>query len=234
MSKQDRQGVRTAADLERKYNFERLNRSANQVMNISAETREAISKLSQEFRKELDDKLDGYVEESELADYAKAEDLSGIRQDVHNNAVNIGLLSNDVGMATQTANDAYALASDVNNKLNGEWHPLTVDGAFKVRNDDDSLKPVYKVTGNVVTVCGVVSNLAEMASTSSGYVFASGIPEAYRPKMDHHYVCQGSGMNRWQCSVKTDGTLMMSRYGITEQGTIPANAWLPFSCTYQF
>lgn len=239
MSKQDRQGVRTAADLERKYNFERLNRSANQVMNISAETREAISKLAAEFGAELDTKLNGYAEKSDLADYAKAEDLSGIRQDVHNNAVNIGLLSNDVGMATQTANDAYALAQTTANALiehltPDEWHPLTVNSAFKVRNDDDSLKPVYKVTGNVVTVCGVVSNLAEMEATTSGYVFASGIPEAYRPKMDHHYVCQGSGMNRWQCSVKTDGTLMMSRYGTTASANIPANAWLPFSCTYQF
>ena len=114
------------------------------------------------------------------------------------------------------------------------WQPLTVESTFIVRNNDESLKPVYKVTGNVVTVCGVVSNIEQMTSTSSGVVFARGIPEAYRPKMDHHFVCQGSGMNRWQCSIKTDGTLVMSRYGITEQGTISANAWLPFSCTYQF
>lgn len=75
MSKQDRQGVRTATDLERKYNFERLNRAANQVIDISAETREAVANLAQEMREEIDSKMEGYVEESELESYAQKSDL---------------------------------------------------------------------------------------------------------------------------------------------------------------
>lgn len=131
MSKQDRQGVRTAADLERKYNFERLNRSANQVMNISAETREAISKLSQEFRKELDDKLAGYVEESELADYAKADDLSGIRQDVHNNTQAITNQQKSIDSATRIANDASITANGVANDVND--HLAFEDGGTRIK-----------------------------------------------------------------------------------------------------
>ena len=238
MSKQDRQGVRTAADIVQRYNFERLNQSTRESISISTEAREAVSKLANDLREEFNSKLEGFVEESELENYATEAELSGVSQTVQSNTDAIGSLSAEVDTAKQVANFAYISAENASDALSQhlaprEWIQLTVDSAFKVRNDDDSLKPVYKVTGNVVTVCGVVSNITEMTSTTAGVVFASGIPEEYRPHIDHYFVCQGSGMNRWQCTIKTNGTLMMSRYGITEQGTIPANAWLPFSFTYQ-
>lgn len=195
MSKQDRQGVRTAADLERKYALSKIDKAYDQASRLPAYISQALDSIASELLGSLSTQL-----EAALENYAKKEDYQGV--------------------------------IDFLNPYDS-WIPLTVASAFTVGNNDDSLKPVFKATGNVVTVCGVVSNVSEMTSTSSGVVFASGIPEEFRPHMEHHFVCQGSGMNRWLCTVKTDGTLMLSRYGTTSDGTIAANSWLPFTCTYQ-
>ena len=158
MSKQDRQGVRTAADLERKYNFERLNKSTNQAMNISAETREAISKLSQDFRKELDTKLDGYVEEADLEDYAQKSDLNnyakkadlngyakatdlanyatttalaGVKTDVSKNTQAIAGMEADVQNAKSKSDVAYDMAQGVSNDVND--HLEFADGGTRIK-----------------------------------------------------------------------------------------------------
>lgn len=247
MSKQDRQGVRTAADLERKYALGKIDRAYDEASRLPAYVSQALDTLASTLRTEIgtvsaetDQKIAdlGTAVAQALADYVKTADFDAFKQTLQTVLEGFELSLNDC-VRTEEYEEFKELTStgftDVNSFLKpyDSWIPLTVDSAFTVRNNDDSLKPVCKVTGNVVTVCGVVSNIAEMESTSSGAVFASGIPEAYRPHMDHHFVCQGSGMNRWQCSVKTDGTLMVSRYGTTAQGTMGANTWLPFSCTYQ-
>lgn len=290
MRKQDRQGVRTPADIERKYSFGEYKKSYNEARRAQ----ESVSQVEQTLRTDFSVELSRLQTEisntdSILNDHFLFEDgyvtiLGGIKYSLIADGTDLDYLltpnkyigsgdyincpatsgtflmdvenCGDAGQLLQrittchkdatkvyirfyyysTWGDWYCVfdATRVGMATDSGWKTLTVDSAFKVRNDDDSLKPVYKVTGNVVTVCGVVANVAQMASTSSGVVFASGIPEAYRPHMDHHVVCQGSGMNKWVCSVKTDGTLVLSRYGITEQGTIPANSWLPFTVTYQF
>ena len=102
MSKQDRQGVRTAADLERKYNFDLLNKAAYQSIDISAEAREAISNQLQEFREELDEKLDGFVEESDLESYAQKSDLNNYAEKAD---------LNDYAKTTEL--DSYAKVTDL-------------------------------------------------------------------------------------------------------------------------
>lgn len=236
MSKQDRQGVRTAADLERKYALSKIDKAYDEANKIPSYVSTAMDILAADLRAEMSG-LSVNLENA-LKDYVRTEDYDAFKATIQ--TVLQGFELSLVDCIRSEEYEAYKQSvtetfESVENflKPTETWIPLTVDSAFVVRNNDDSLKPVCKVTGNVVTVCGVVSNVAEMTSTSSGVVFASGIPEAYRPHMDHHFVCQGSGMNRWQCSVKKDGTLMVSRYGITEQGTMGANTWLPFSFTYQ-
>lgn len=332
MSKQDRQGVRTPIDLDRRYDLGSMKKSYNAVVEMSTEARGMIGEVAAQLRSEFNTAIDEIVQETAdnlenaLKDYVKTSDYDSFKatvqtifqgfemslqdcirtldrnflfseegasfaigfvplmlpegQDFDNlkspnkyfggspktfNYLNCpvesgtffvdveicgddGQLMQRLTTCSKTGSKVYIrfyyssswgewfVAFDNARKgiaADSGWIPLTIDSAFIVRNNDASLKPVCKITGSVVTVCGVVSNVAEMTSTSSGVVFASGIPEAYRPIMDQHFVCQGSGMNRWQCSVKTDGTLMVSRYGITEQGTMGANTWLPFSCTYQ-
>lgn len=233
MSKQDRQGVRTPADIERKYNFGEYKKSFDEVRKTQSE----VATLNEQLRAELQ----LYAKKTDLNDYAKASDLDDYVSHEFYDA-NQGAIDGSIAQIAETCDTLTQQQGDLANRVQDiedivqdrGWNPLTIDPLFSVRNNDDSLKPVYKVTGNVVTVCGSVSNVEAMTSTSSGVVFASGIPAEYCPHIDHHFVCQGSGMNRWVCTVKPDGRLYLSRYGIAEQGAIPINTWLPFTVTYQF
>lgn len=114
------------------------------------------------------------------------------------------------------------------------WNPLTLDSAFLVYNNVATNQPCYKVSGNTVTVKGAVSPAEEYTSSLEKVVFARGIPAEYCPVNGaESFICQGSSMNRWQLTVETDGSLTVSRYGVTEPTTVLVNTWLIFSCTYQ-
>ena len=117
--------------------------------------------------------------------------------------------------------------------VDAEWIDLTMDDAFAPYNGTEANQPKYKVTGNVVTVMGVVSPKAEFTSSTSAVTIASGIPADLRPPINLQFLCQGSGMNHWCCSVNTNGTVGIARYGTTEPTTVPNTAWLTFTVTYQ-
>lgn len=110
------------------------------------------------------------------------------------------------------------------------WKNLTIDSAFSAYSDATS--PKYRVNGNLVTVMGAVSPKTAYTSSADKVTFASGIPDALRPTTPLAFICQGSGMNRWCCGIETNGTVTVSRYGITEFANVPTSAWLIFNCTY--
>ena len=110
------------------------------------------------------------------------------------------------------------------------WKNLTLDSAFNSYSGNTS--PKYRVNGNLITVMGAVSPKTAFTSSADKVTFASGIPEHFRPTTPLTFVCQGSGMNRWTCGVETNGTLTISRYGVTENVSVPTSAWLIFNCTY--
>ena len=117
--------------------------------------------------------------------------------------------------------------------VDAEWVDLTVADGFALYDGKVSNQPKYKVTGNVVTVMGVLTPEAEFTSSTTGVNIASGIPANFRPSVNLQFVCHGSGMNRWCCSVTTGGAVTISRYGTTAATTVPSDAWLPFCVTYQ-
>lgn len=118
--------------------------------------------------------------------------------------------------------------------VNSEWTNLTVEDGFAIYNGNVNATPRYKVCGSTVTVTGVLTPTQEFESDLSDVTIATGIPDEYTPHYAQYAICQGSGMNRWLFSVKQDGSLTMGRYGITEPTTVPVNAWLPFTLTYQY
>ena len=91
---------------------------------------------------------------------------------------------------------------------------------------------IYKINGGMVTVTGSVKPVEAYTSSATKVTFASGLPTAVRPETALSFVCQGSGMNRWTCGIEPDGTLTVSRYGITDFATVPTTAWLVFTITY--
>ena len=113
------------------------------------------------------------------------------------------------------------------------WKNLTIASGFELYNGTASNQPKYRVSGNVVTVMGILSPTAEFTSSTTGVTIASGIPANYRPSVNLQFVCQGSGMNNWCCSITTSGTITIARYGTTAATTVPDGAWLPFNVTYQ-
>ena len=112
------------------------------------------------------------------------------------------------------------------------WTNLTLDDGFALYNSLSANQPQYRVSGNLVTVKGCVSPITAYTSGTTKVPIASGIPSEYRPDAALSFVCQGSGMNRWVLGVETNGTITISRYGITEGVSVPTNAWLVFHCTY--
>jgi uncharacterized repeat protein (TIGR02543 family) len=113
------------------------------------------------------------------------------------------------------------------------WKNLTIASGFGLYSGTAANQPKYRVSGNVVTVMGVLSPTAEFTSSTTGVTIASGIPANYRPSVNLQFVCQGSGMNNWCCSITTSGTITIARYGTTATTTVPDGAWLPFCVTYQ-
>ena len=112
----------------------------------------------------------------------------------------------------------------------GGWKNLALDSAFVAYGTNT--QPKYKINGGLVTVTGSVKPVEAYTSSATKVTFASGLPTAIRPEVALSFVCQGSGMNRWTCGVEPDGTLTVSRYGITDFATVPTTAWLVFTITY--
>ena len=110
------------------------------------------------------------------------------------------------------------------------WKNLTIDSAFN--SYSDNTQPRYRVNGSLVTVMGAVSPKTAYTSSTTKVNIASGIPEGLRPDTPLTFICQGSGLNRWACGIETNGTITISRYGITENASVPTTAWLIFNCTY--
>lgn len=126
-------------------------------------------------------------------------------------------------------------------KVNGEfyveneWHNLTIASGFALYGGNAAAQPKYKVCGSVVTVTGCLTPTAAFTSANTNKsICSTTIPEQFRPQYAQYAICQGSMLNRWLVRVGADGTITMSRYGITENVQVNPGDWLPFTITYQY
>lgn len=89
MSKQDRQGVRTPADIERKYNLGRLGQPFSETLGIATDARDSVIRLDSELRSELEQQITSLTRDTEriimaaLESYVETDDLEELRQTVH-------------------------------------------------------------------------------------------------------------------------------------------------------
>ncbi len=114
----------------------------------------------------------------------------------------------------------------------GVWNRLKLSDNFAVYDSKGTNFPAYKNTGGVVSIRGVLTVEEALTTSEDNIIIASGIPEACRPAQPVRVVCQGSGINRWLCTVGSNGNVYLSRYGTTENVTIKPGVWLPFNITY--
>ena len=88
MSKQDRQGVRTPADLERKYNLGNLGKSFAEVLDVSLDTRISVDAIKSELRSEFEQQITSLTRDTEriilaaLESYAESGEVEDLRRTV--------------------------------------------------------------------------------------------------------------------------------------------------------
>lgn len=110
------------------------------------------------------------------------------------------------------------------------WRNLTIASGFEVYGS--SYTPRYRINGSLVTVTGALKPTKVITSGTTDVKMLGTISESFRPSTPAIFVCQGSGINRWTLTIKSDGNVYVSRYGTNAYVDIPVGAWLPFTVTY--
>lgn len=88
MSKQDRQGARTPADLERRYNFGAAEKNFHHVMGIASENRENIITVDSKLRSELNEQITSLTRDTEriimaaLENYVETTEFEEVRNTI--------------------------------------------------------------------------------------------------------------------------------------------------------
>lgn len=88
MSKQDRQAVRTAVELERKYGLGNLDKSFGEIMGLTNDNRENIDSVESELKSELEQQITSLTRDTEriimaaLSNYALTSDQEEFKQTV--------------------------------------------------------------------------------------------------------------------------------------------------------
>lgn len=145
------------------------------------------------------------------------------------NNANVKTLAKDVATLKS---DLQEIEDTLTNIMDNEWIALTLADSFMAYGGLDENKPMYKLSGNTVEIKGCVNPLEEFASSTEKIVFASGLPDELCPSSIRSFICQGDGMNRWLLTVEPEGTLTISRYGVSECVAVPTTEGLSFSVAY--
>jgi hypothetical protein len=150
MSKQDRQGVRTASDLERKYQFDK---QFAEIMGINLDTQKSVEELGSNLRNEIQEQSTSMTRTAEamiitaLEKYVETEDLEEFRKTIQ---TELGVWADGiVGRVTATEEAVNAVDSDLQDKFNTitKYFTFTIDGLtigqvdnpYKIVIDNDDI-----------------------------------------------------------------------------------------------
>lgn len=103
MSKQDRQGARTAADLERRYNF---GKTFAQMIGVTTDTREQVEVIESKLRSEIMEQMTAVSRDTEqiifsaLESYAETADLEELKTTVSSQ---LSVMAEQITMSFETA-----------------------------------------------------------------------------------------------------------------------------------
>jgi gas vesicle protein len=121
MSKQDRQGVRTPADLERKYGLGSLGRQYAEVLGVATDTRESVDRVESELRSELSEQITSLVRDTEsiimsaLESYVEESEYEELKQTVQSE---LAILAEKVTINfTSTTEQLAGMNSDLLNVI---------------------------------------------------------------------------------------------------------------------
>ena len=151
MSKQDRQGVRTAADVERKYNLGKLDKNFAEIMGISLDARDAVDRIYSELRSEFSQQVTSLTRDTErivlaaLETYVKTEDYEKLEKTVQSE---LSVMAEKISMnfeatTTQIADvngDLQTVVEELQKHFDFTVDGLTIkagEGAMSLRLDND-------------------------------------------------------------------------------------------------
>ncbi len=111
------------------------------------------------------------------------------------------------------------------------WLLLTLNSSDVQQYSVDA-KPRIRLKDGVVWISGAVKKQTSISNQTS-YKVAT-LPEEYRPTYTHNFVQQGTGVNRFNLNIKTNGEIIVERYSDndTTAQTIPNEHWLNLNCSY--
>ena len=196
-----------------------LQNPQNTVITLG-DTQLSMTDINANTKKESAERIETVIKDSGLKEMS---------QDVLDLEIALEEVNNTLGLLSKRVSEVNISLQEIEDSLNNEWVALELDDAFVAYEEN---QPMYKVTGNVVEVKGCFSPETEFISSTEKTVFARGIPEELCPSSIRSFICQGSGMNRWLLTVETDGSLTISRYGVSECVAVPTTEGLLFNGTY--
>lgn len=115
-AKQDRQGVRTAADIERKYNLKWEDSFAD-LMGVSKDTRQSVDRVESELKSDMEVQITSITRDTErilmaaLESYVEVEDQESLRQTVQSE---LAVMAEKISMNFETTT---AQVTDINGDL---------------------------------------------------------------------------------------------------------------------
>jgi hypothetical protein len=115
-SKQDRQGVRTATDIERKYNL-KWEKPFAELMGVSKDTRQSVDRVESELRSDIEVQVTSITRDTEriimaaLESYVETEDHDSFRQTVESE---LSVMAEKISMNFSTTTEQV---TDINGDL---------------------------------------------------------------------------------------------------------------------
>ena len=117
MSKQDRQGVRSAADLERKYKLGNTTKVFSQVLGLSDDAREEVERIESQIRSDFREQITSLTRDTErvvmaaLESYVESSEMEDFQQTIRGE---LEVMAEKISM---TFTETTSLLDDVNTDL---------------------------------------------------------------------------------------------------------------------
>lgn len=151
MSKQDRQGARTPADLERRYNLGNLGKSFAEVMGVSTDARDTVERIASELRSEFSEQITSLTRDTErivlaaLSTYVQTQDYDKLEQTIQSE---LSVMAEKISMNFETATtqitnvngDLQTVVEELQKHFDFSVDGLTIkagEGAMSLRLDND-------------------------------------------------------------------------------------------------
>lgn len=136
------------------------------------------------------------------------------------------------GISLEDANESFGTVKlSYQHLLSVPETLLTASTSFSAYGSSDNNKPTAQRTAGLVTLKGAFKNNIQITG-SSNYVEMCKLPKWACPSANVNIVAQASGMDTFYLSVRTDGSVFMSKFGVGAHKNAPAGTRFDISFVY--